>query len=1028
MWLFVLEEHPHGFHDIVLGISTKDLHIDTLESITFSIATEDGISTGPCEIVSKHELKPLLMSPGEDVIKLRLHQRLEIHAGDHAAMIVMEIRTMTDVFSDLKPGSLDLHFMELYDCQQLGYTNDLSIRVHRPFLWSLSVVDGDHLGKSSNLSQHKKIINFAIAGDGTHAATLAATELGLLLDLWDVGYATELCSNIDIMQLNMEDMYRKHPLSRPTRCARVHVPVAGLHEAIHKLFKVSVSWDASQIAIIDASASMEPNSDGYQSAFSVFRLHKQHRSIKTASPPQDHAVLVPSEDYQHCESLQNLCHFGRFHITATRGQDIENELFVVFDGSSVQIFSVFGNWKHVRTIILDQPNLTHPTLFRQPEIDLAIRWRLIKSLRGRYFAWAAHHDNVVSAWDMENGSMVTFFVRQRHPGVFEHLDLTSICFSSDGSTLAIHGGGYISTYRTSNGTMLASFQVSGLDGAISDIRFIRGDTQIMFDTKTVDEDYGRGRLAFLLDASDMTLLDRVSLPGKCVEQPSSVLGSIQNLYTSHGPNLDFIRLDSRIVKSYSQPELACDERCFTHLSPLSHHSDEICLTSGLCFKAELRLASAGSPWYGSASPCIVVLASQDGDDPVEKLVIPSAQDRFGRLEDTSAVFLNNPPRFLVASKAMLMIWTLPVTLDGELRLALAWCIRSHRRNVSPDRVVAGSWTTCLHNQVYIRMRSIDDSTQTLVEKVIRPRAELAFYREDYQGIVFGMMFLITTFYKGADETCKKSFLRYVGSHINSYYQLDNPDKSLLAMLCLSWTPEYQDAYEQFFAAMLGSSYGRWVPGQGLARSSGALLHLLLKTEKEPRAMGLIEIIIDYCIRQARDEKDLYFLVPIRPCLHYFANHKLQTHADLALRILQRLAFFPVKSRSFVIDHHIIVHFPPTQWGFWGSDTPPLHLCKDPVLQLTAKMQHNHINYNFTRDLFVAAFDMLWVHKDEVNTGPNLLQPVAVEPQFSQPWRHTLIHTLWYMCKLRTEAVIVCHDFSLEALDNPAIAALIEYKW
>ncbi|CAO3570465.1 unnamed protein product [Mortierella alpina] len=44
------------------------------------------------------------------------------------------------------------------------------------------------------------------------------------------------------------------------------------------------------------------------------------------------------------------------------------------------------------------------------------------------------------------------------------------------------------------------------------------------------------------------------------------------------------------------------------------------------------------------------------------------------------------------------------------------------------------------------------------------------------------------------------------------------------------------------------------------------------------------------------------------------------------------------------------------------------------------------------------------------------------------WWKTAYHMLRLKCRLKTHTYVTCYDFSLETLDNPAITALVSYKW
>ncbi|KAF9958915.1 hypothetical protein BGZ70_009048 [Mortierella alpina] len=237
-----------------------------------------------------------------------------------------------------------------------------------------------------------------------------------------------------------------------------------------------------------------------------------------------------------------------------------------------------------------------------------------------------------------------------------------------------------------------------------------------------------------------------------------------------------------------------------------------------------------------------------------------------------------------------------------------------------------------------------------------------YSRREHPKSFLGGLTTAMELFETADDTCRRAILVYVSSHINRYPVLGDPSANVLSTICSTWTPEFREMLEYFTAALLSPGCARWVPGLDLDRQQNPLFILLEKCKTEPRAIDLAEIIIDYCIRQTRVEKDLTFLLPVMQCLGELAARK-KPHWDLALRTLQQLAYLPVKKKSYIVDNHQIAYPVGLRWKFWKEEQLPIYKCKDPVLRLKS-------------------------------------DKVAIE----------------------------CHKLTLDAFDNPALVALIEYKW
>ncbi|KAF9081406.1 hypothetical protein BGX23_000916 [Mortierella sp. AD031] len=82
---------------------------------------------------------------------------------------------------------------------------------------------------------------------------------------------------------------------------------------------------------------------------------------------------------------------------------------------------------------------------------------------------------------------------------------------------------------------------------------------------------------------------------------------------------------------------------------------------------------------------------------------------------------------------------------------------------------------------------------------------------------------------------------------------------------------------------------------------------------------------------------------------------------------------------------------------------------------------------FSHDVHLATFDMLWRRAGA--TESSLSEPETNrETKGIFSWPIALIYMILRNCRLIHNATIECHAFDLKTLDNPAIAALVEYKW
>ncbi|KAG0209287.1 hypothetical protein BGX33_005713 [Mortierella sp. NVP41] len=995
-WRLKAGDFNDGLFDIVLGISTVGQPGDWIESITFALFKRDIYNDWkiePSEIITQREFKRMCGTTTATMSRWKLHQQLTRTRDRplHSVTFELEIRTSTEVPSNA--GAIMLHYMDIRRNLYGLNLDDISTRQHRPFLWSLNVNQGHYPEDDKNPKRGKEILHFAISGSGSHAATLSCAGRYLLLDLWDVRDPAELGiisgqSGVDPSQHAVQ----AGPYT-PKSCAGIHVP---FRKVTKGAIDVSISWDASQIALVDSSA-VHLSADEratYRSIFRVFQ-HFTDRSLTPGTAPPGRGNMVPAATYQHNPQLRNFLGRGKFHISARKNPNVKKELFIACDGQAVHVFSVHKSWTHRHTILLDLPQ----------EKDLYSS-RLFSGLRFRYFAWS-NESNEVSVWDVEDGSLVSFFTWPEHLGHRRFEGRTPITFSDDGSILLMCQKGYITTNWTTSGTLLNSFMVPDQDyyQFIRDLQFIRGGSQIIVNMSFQDAEYGRGEFGLILDSVNMSVLDRFSIPGDYFAQHSPVVGSGQYLVAAHNSNLDLLRLDDRIVRPFSRLFPKCS-RCNDLVRPWTLRSDYTSPT-GLQFKAEICQAAVATA-YGKdrgLTTVVVTVTDRNGMLSVQKPAIPV---RGYDMRHINAVFLDSCSRLVIRSHQFLMIWELPTNLEGDLTLLLAY---------KADRI---HWRICRHQQVYAQDYMAEEMVWCM--PVERP-----FSRRNSTRFLDGVVTLIDIF-RGTTDACRNEVLRYIGKHINSYPNPDDPTESVLAKICIEWRPEVYDAFKEFVVELLSSPHGSWAPRNDFDKRSNPLCILLEKTKTQPKAIGLAKVIIDYCIQQAKTEKDPHFLSPIMQCLKELIDQD-RPHQELARRTLQRLAYIPVKSRSFILDHHSIAHQPELRVRhFWESQGQSLHECKDPVLQLTTIKKNDSINDNFTRSLFVTSFDLLWRRKDGAPVSSSTVLAREMRAQKSASWLYNLVFQILQKLKLNGNAKVECHPFSLQAFDNPAIAALIRYKW
>ncbi|KAF9987614.1 hypothetical protein BGZ75_000323 [Mortierella antarctica] len=824
-WYFEMTDYSPGHYDVVLGISTKHLRIDMIESIMFSISTNFK-EFGPSEVFSRADLEQLSSEPQSKVVKCKLHHQLQKNLI-LPKVIMMEVRTAAGVSSSSDAGFLELHFMELRASRPEGYLD------------------------------------------------------------------------------------------------------------------VSVSWDGAYVALGDASAmAADPKLEAqFKSVFSIYSL--VNKKVSSVGQHSARATLEPSNAYQHCSGLVNFRGYGKFHVATATGQEVDNELFVTCNNSSVDIYRIHGKWKLLRTFAVDEPR-------DNPRFNIPSSWRLIKSLKGRFCVWVPSSDYEIMVWDIELGSMVSFSLWQQTYSLKSVLDKVA---------------------------------------AISDIQFIDGDTRIIVNANTQDQAFGQGVVGFILDTVKMSLVETFSIPGDYVAtHRPSVTGEGQQLYSASATTLDLISLPTRILRPFSAPhpesKAPCDDHCQSNLTALSKQPTTI-NSAGLKYSVKLSSPSRRKLEHDIELPSVLLSISNGQKEQDRMLTIPVIRDPFDEWEDRTrlhidpwkyktAVLLEGCSQLVVASRFLLMVWGLPTTLDGNLTLLLAWCLRRDNGDFSYTK--DGIWNVCPHQRLFGRRRYFVVAEDMFYDEVVmQPRVDMA-PRCDYGSSFQKALVILIDNFMTADESCRDAILRYIASH--QYSKTDGTMESVLSLICRAWKPDAHESYKQAVAAILDSSGRSWALTQHAPHIPNPFQILLAKARDQPRITDLTSAFIQYCFQRTDLEKDPHHIRPIIRGLHELLDQK-NSHTPLATWTLPKFAYIPAKSRRLVLEYHTIAH-PPDLWrSFWSMSPRSLEDCQEPTVVSSA---------------------------------------------------YSLLTIVWRRCTFQSKAVVKLHDFKPEMLENPAIVALIEYKW
>lgn len=420
--------------------------------------------------------------------------------------------------------------------------------------------------------------------------------------------------------------------------------------------------------------------------------------------------------------------------------------------------------------------------------------------------------------------------------------------------------------------------------------------------------------------------------------------------------------------------------------------------------------------------------------------------------DYSGFFIPATSQLGVIAEGTLLLWTLSTTAPWLCRLALIWKFQEVYGAMEPtDSYVReiGSAESCVHGRrIKLQLtaprwyRYTVDVTDEVAKLygaqkegilTIPWSAEDTFDKDEGYRVNRGIVELFNV-YSGGNEPCKQAIIQYLKSRIRPNAR--NRVSSLIP-LCESWRPQLRKQLEALLTELLPTDHITWVPDMKAtditwvpdmkATEVANPLAIILKSARtQSSALGAARIIMNYCVSHANRSRNLAFLSPFFSCLH----EVMEMYPDEVYRYLGRVAFVPVMHRSYILNNRIVAYPPSFRWKFWKPSTVPFYKLKDPIFQLhiSAKAPDPN-NEKFTRPVFMASFDALWHYRDAEKQAEAHLDTMADTPVIeTTTWWKALFHMFVHKTKLKRHTYVEAYDFTIEFYDNPAIAALVAYKW
>ncbi|KAF9911924.1 hypothetical protein EC991_001830 [Linnemannia zychae] len=549
-WDIPVSQYGFRYCDIVLGVKVEDLQLANIEAIIVSVdQTIHDKVLFTCEMITPVELEQwcsvlhadesgkqatLGSKDDSEVMKWKLKARLLESMGDFN--VAFEVKTWDGAPDNY--GTIEIHWVETLRDARAYYGHDPLYSEHQPFLYSLTV-DKTGLPEIDTHGQGVKMVeSYVFSKQGAHLLLSVRTQKGLTVQLWQIRHlpaSDPRCASF-FHELTLEEQDEK--AFRPRVVAWLYI--ADVPES--KSIDLLLSFEGTQLGIIDeivrdhrweddeqeegeaeggeaTGGDTEGGEDEEQEAKRQARRREKRSwtafykftpdSVGSGERPDGAAAgsgLTRINVADTCPALANFFGRAEFHIVATKDQDIRDEILVACDGVTIEVHSVFGEWSHLRTIVIDPARTS--LKFRRNVFAA-----LYKQLRGKYMLLVNADATEVTTWNIETGKAVSSSTRF---DVSEFWSLRHIAnVTHDGRLVAVPGQSLLEIYETATWDLVGWYQLPTVGDRefVSESLFIRNDTHIMVTMDTEERSYYRNNRGYIVDLANMSVVEQYASAG-----------------------------------------------------------------------------------------------------------------------------------------------------------------------------------------------------------------------------------------------------------------------------------------------------------------------------------------------------------------------------------------------------------------------------------------------------------------------------------------------------------------------------------
>ncbi|KAG0044184.1 hypothetical protein BGZ83_010572 [Gryganskiella cystojenkinii] len=1056
---------PTGWYSITCCVSLKKLDLDSISKITFQterLDNEYNILIRPVDhitILRGDRIAALQEWRDNEYALFRFHNEMHL---DFDGYLSLDIRAEASVES-----SLEIHYIEVTPSEYLPPTNENYKILYGQYIPDQVIHLPQPTRKESSEARH--IHAYDVSDSGLHMATLSFTKGQACVELWDITPSASLTSSTTSEKqeesspnLDADTGAIKTPqaITIPAACSYFDFPgVVTESLDAYRTTQLAVSYFGSKIMLFGS----QKNKD-YVIETNLFRCRPR--------APKDHNDLAKPWHLERTtdicderDELQEIYGCGVFVVLDRKSPDEKEERFIFSDSLSVSIYDTST----------ERWSLMHRISFTT-ERHLYNAESVAYSSQGRFIAWTGQK-GIVSVWDIETGKAIS------HIGVDEDTSEVQACISSDGSMVLVSSAGFITLYQTMTGIKLGIYKEGLALGNFQEMAF--GQRYFGIQNRDLsteeDENQGRANCVSVVSTANMQILKNVYLD-PMYEFLQKGLHHNPVMAYGQGSVMNILRAGDKFVPTNEDdcpedcPMEVCADALLYPTFVAEHESDD-----GEKFDLSCSpIRSRGS------FIMLLKVSTTSSEGTINSITIP-----IGSYTALYRYFFHGPTgKLFLMCGLYVHVWQLSAEDEkvGTLESIRKIIDDTDRENFLCESKFAYP-NSCVHGRrMTVDVQDLvwyDLNTNASIQPPKKPSALLLTlpknedddmpYTEE-ERVQLGLRGLIALYLDG-DVSCRSAIVEFLKPQIRP---VSTNETSCIIELLNLWTPQTREFFELILVELLRQDRITWIPNIQDAPDQDPLRIMLSKAQTQPSAKLATELIIDYCVTHAIQSRNLAFLAPV------YANmkHIMELYPENAIRQLARVAYLPVPQREYILNNHIVQLPPASKLQFWRKSQKPLSKMSDPIMQLHfSESKEEPKNDAFTREVFMASFDALWYYKDRTeatmaeSTSSTVADLKRQRPQASMP-RLPRLHSsekgggsvagysgldsigeesengvgeetaavvveepvketnglkaLYYMLEgmfhLQKPAHVECYDFNLEYFDNPAIAALVAYKW